>query len=58
MTLPGPRCPDHHHREPCPMCRSEHLADHATPRPGCPWCPKPETAPDARMAAANDQEAS
>jgi hypothetical protein len=51
-----PRCPEHHHRAPCPMCRSEHLAEHTTPRTGCDWCTIPDPQPETARAAARDQE--
>ena len=54
-----PRCPEHFHREPCPMCRATHLAEHRDPHPACVWCePLPDTDPDAARAAAHDTEES
>lgn len=58
MTDHRARCATHHHRLPCPMHRSEHLAGDHTGRPqsDCPDCEAPAPTPDAARAAANDRE--
>ncbi len=40
MSDNRPRCSEHFHRQPCPMCLADHKAgDHAsTVHPDCPLC--------------------